>query len=76
MSVDKKDTRYPVITIVGGPDPASTRCYRDGIEMKSIVEFQINGSLDNPVTAIFKEIVVFDGSVELMPRREMDTTSH
>lgn len=71
MSSDK-DERFPKITISGGPDPSSLRIYRDGKIMDTVVEFQINGGSDTPVTAIFKEIVTFDGSVEVFPKRKLD----
>lgn len=67
-----KEERFPKITISGGPDPSSLRIYRDGKIMDSVIEFQINGGTDSPVTAIFKEIVTFDGSVEVFPKRKLD----
>lgn len=48
------------------------RYFRDGIEMRSVVEFQINGGMETPTTAIFKELVTFDGSVDLMPLKKLD----
>lgn len=71
MAADRDD-RFPKISITGGPDPSSLKIFRDGREMKSVVEFQINGGNDSPITAIFKEIVTFDGSVEVFPSRKMD----
>jgi hypothetical protein len=67
---------FPHIRIEGGPDGGSLKIYRDGVLMPSVVEFQINGGLETPVTAIFKEIVTFDGSVELLPRRKTDPSAH
>lgn len=72
MAANEPDERWPHIQITGGPDPASLKIYRDGKLMPSIVEFQINGGNDAPVTAIFKEIVTFDGSVDVFPRRKPD----
>lgn len=67
-----KDERFPRITISGGPDPSSLKIYRDGKIMNTVVEFQINGGSDTPVTAIFKEVVTFDGSVDVFPSRKLD----
>lgn len=67
-----EEPRFPHIVISGGPDPASMRFFRDGKEMRSVVEFQINGGVETPVTAIFKELVTFDGSIDLMPLRKLD----
>lgn len=63
--------KFPNIKITGGPDTTSLKIYRDGVEMRSVVEFQINGGMDSPVTAIFKEIVTFDGSVDVFPARKL-----
>lgn len=63
--------KFPHITITGGPDATSMKIFRDGVEMRSIVEFQINGGVDSPITAIFKEIVTFDGSVDVFPQRKL-----
>ncbi len=60
---------YPHIRIEGGPEPGDWRIFRDGVPMTGVLEFQINGGLEQPVTAIFKEIVVFDGQISVMPRR-------
>ncbi len=64
-----EDDKYPRIRIEGGPEPGDWRIFRDGVPMHGVVEFQINGGLEQPVTAIFKEIVVFDGQINVMPRR-------
>lgn len=72
MSKVDNDDRFPRITISGGPDPSSLKIYRDGRAMNTVVEFQINGGTDSPVTAIFKEIVTFDGSVDVFPSRKLD----
>lgn len=72
MARNDKDDRFPTITISGGPDPASLKIYRDGKLMDTVVEFQINGGTDAPVTAIFKEIVTFDGSIDVFPSRKLD----
>lgn len=68
--------KFAHIRIEGGPDAASLKIYRDGVVQTGIIEFQINGGLEVPVTAIFKEIVTFDGSVEVLPRRKTDLQSH
>lgn len=65
------NSKFPHITIQGGPDASSLKIFRDGIEMRSVVEFQVNGGVDSPVTAIFKEIVTFDGSVDVFPQRKL-----
>lgn len=72
MATQDDERRFPHITVSGGPDPASMRYFRDGIEMRSVVEFQINGGMETPTTAIFKELVTFDGSVDLMPLKKLD----
>ena len=69
---NEADDRFPHIVITGGPDPSSIRIFRDGREMRSVVEFQINGGNETPVTAIFKEIVTFDGSVDVFGSRKLD----
>ena len=71
MASEPED-RFPHITISGGPDPVSVRIYRDGKLMPSVIEWQINGGNEQPVTAIFKEIVTFDGSVDVFPSRKLD----
>lgn len=70
------DDRFPHITITGGPDPGSLKITRDGRELKSVVEFQINGGAADAVTAIFKEIVTFDGTIEVFPERQTGVKSH
>ncbi len=69
---NETDDRFPHITIAGGPDPASVRIFRDGKLMPTVIEWQINGGTEQPVTAIFKEIVTFDGSVDVFPSRKLD----
>lgn len=63
------EPRFPHIRVEGGPEPGSWRVFRDGVEQMTILEWQINGGNDAPVTAIFKEIVVFDGQLDVMPKR-------
>jgi len=75
-NVDEEKIPYPHIVVTGGPAPASMRYFRDGVEMHSVVEFQINGGMETPTTAIFKELVTFDGNVDLMPLRKLNQTSH
>ncbi len=71
MATRDPDSKFPHISISGGPEPGSVKILRDGIEMRAVVEFQINGGNDQPVTAIFKEIVTFDGSVDVFPSRKL-----
>ncbi len=71
MATRDLDSKFPHISISGGPEPGSVKIYRDGVEMQAVVEFQINGSMEQPVTAICKEIVTFDGSVDVFPARKL-----
>lgn len=70
------DDRFPHLQIVGGPDAGSLKIFRDGKELRSVLEWQINGGADSPVTATFREVVVFDGSIDIMPERKIDLSTH
>lgn len=71
---DKDVSRFPHLRIEGGPDAGSVKIFRDGKELRSVLEYQINGGVDAPITATFREIVTFDGSLDIMPERKVDTT--
>ncbi len=63
------EPKFAHIRIEGGPSSDTVRIYRDGAEVPGVIEWQINGGTEQPVTAIFKELVVFDGQIDIMPRR-------
>ena len=73
MATNNDEDRFPHLRIVGGPDAGSVKIFRDGRELRSVMEWQINGGADTPVTATFREIVVFDGSIDIMPSRKIET---
>lgn len=77
MSSPRDDEdRFPHLRITGGPDAGSVKIFRDGKELRSVMEFQINGGADAPVMATFRELVIFDGSVDIMPPRKSDLGTH
>lgn len=72
----KPDDRFPHLQIIGGPDSGSVKILRDGKELRSVLEWQINGGTDSHVTATFRELVTFDGSIDIMPERKIDLGTH
>lgn len=70
------DDRFPHIQITGGPDPGSLKIYRDGKELHTVLEFQVYGNTEGPVTVTFKEMVTFDGSVEVFGERKTGGNAH
>lgn len=70
------EDRFPRLRIVGGPDAGSVKIFRDGKELKTVMEWQINGGADAPVMATFRELVIFDGTVDIMPARKSDLGTH
>jgi hypothetical protein len=74
MADPKEVARFPHLRIEGGPTAESVKIFRDGKELRSVLEFQINGGVDAPMTATFREIIIFDGAIDIMPERKVDTT--